>query len=567
VDWYLSDPRLVVVPLEHLSETGMRPALADVLVGARGWSRARVAVFDAAFARYWERSAALARRTPTWPAPRRRHVAVVAEAGAVRPYAQLLNTSAWTVWDADLDPERSDPELLAWLLVLGDRMAVTGEVATAPLHAAPWWFERTDAECAAFAAAAARATRPDADALRAVADALPWLRGLRHEALRPPVIVSPHRAVPGTGLLVPRALEAEPPALVARTAAVARRTLDGFRAAWRGPGRAAARALLDRLAAEAPRVLVTGDGGRILWDPAAPERREALAAALDGADDVAVRAVDADLAVVDRHTRAFLAALVDPDALPAPAPGTFQTGYSYLHAERRLVAYKLHEPGMERLAGPPLPFAREMLGARTAHEWAHLAEAAGWVPRTAGPERFTELLAAFAAQMDAVIAAAPTAVRARTAADTARLAAEGTHGSAGAALARIFLQRIPDWQANLVARRFMSAAEGEIYVRHNVRTLRPEYPPPALWRMLVRYLYEYQYLCPALGLAAVADPRAYLFHSTWFADDFLVTGVLDAARFDALAAAAGALCAAWAVDESRFRNGASSGRDSPQEYP
>ena len=97
---------------------------------------------------------------------------------------------------------------------------------------------------------------------------------------------------------------------------------------------------------------------------------------------MAVAAVHADLAAIDRHTRAFLAALVDPRRAAGAAAEHVQSGYTYLHAERRLIAYNLDEPGMERLHGPPLPFARAMVGARTVHEWAHLADDAGWVPRT-----------------------------------------------------------------------------------------------------------------------------------------------------------------------------------------
>jgi len=39
------------------------------------------------------------------------------------------------------------------------------------------------------------------------------------------------------------------------------------------------------------------------------------------------------------------------------------------------------------------------------------------------------------------------------------------------------------------------------------------------------------------------DPRDYFLYSTWFADDFLATGVIDEARFETLAAAVGRLCA------------------------
>jgi hypothetical protein len=524
----------------------MTRAFAALVSERRGWSPGRIALFDAAFARYFARSAALARRTRTWVAPRIRHVAVVADPQAVRPYVQLLNTSAWMLYECDVDPALSDAELVAFLLVLGDRMAVDREVTTAAVRTAAWWLERSDAECRRFAEAAARSPRPDAPGLRAVAAATGWLRQLRHERLRPPRVVSPHRPIPGTGLLVPRALEAEPPALVACWTAAARRAVGAYHAAWRATDAAAVRALSDWLAGEAPSLLVTGAGGTILWDPEVPERLGPLRAALRAAAGVAVASIHADLQVVDAHSRAFHAALVDPQALPPPPPSTQERGYSYLHRSRRLIAYNLHEPGLERLEGPPLPYARAMLGARTAHEWGHLAAAAGWVARRVPPERFAELRAAFAVQLDAAITAAPAAVRRTTARELAA-------ASPGTGLVRLFLRRIPDYQANLVARRFMSDAERETYARHNVRSLRDEYAPADLWRMLVRYLFEYQYLGPALAFTAVEDPRRYFLRSTWFAEDFLATGILDEARFAALAAAAARLCGCYAVDETRFR--------------
>ena len=99
----------------------------------------------------------------------------------VRPYVSLLNTSTWLLYASDVDPACSDPELLACLLAHGDWMAQTGEVAFAAVRGAAWWLERTDDECAAFAAAVARSARPDAAAWRALADALPWLRRLHHD--------------------------------------------------------------------------------------------------------------------------------------------------------------------------------------------------------------------------------------------------------------------------------------------------------------------------------------------------------------------------------------------------
>src|SRR5262249_18924146 len=198
-EYYFADPRLVLVPIEHLGASGMSREFGALVAARAGWSAAIIDLFDAGFARYWERSASLARRTATWPPPRRRHVAVVRQPRGVRPWVQLLNTSAWLVYASDLDPTCSDAEFLAFLLAHGDWMAQTGEVAFAAVRGAAWWLERSDDECAAFAAAAARSTPPDAAAWRALADALPRLRPLRPQAPPPPPVLSPRPAVPRTG--------------------------------------------------------------------------------------------------------------------------------------------------------------------------------------------------------------------------------------------------------------------------------------------------------------------------------------------------------------------------------
>jgi hypothetical protein len=188
-----------------------------------------------------------------------------------------------------------------------------------------------------------------------------------------------------------------------------------------------------------------------------------------------------------------------------------------------------------------------MLGARTVHEWAHLAVDAGWVPRVASDAEFDERQAQLAALLAGVIAELPSALRAMTARD---LVDVGADAAPAEGLVRLFLARMSDWQSNLLARRFLDDHEMETYVRHNIRTLRPSYPPPQLFRMLVRYLFEYQYL----ALSAVADPTTFLMRSTWFDADFVANGVLDARRFGELTAAGAALCASYAVDASRFRS-------------
>jgi hypothetical protein len=545
VDYYFADPRLILIPIEHLAPSGMSLEFAAVLDQRCGWSAAQTDFFDRSFGLYWSRSDGLAKRTRTWMPPRLRHVAIVVAPEDVRPYVQLLNTSAWMLYGSDFDPECSDPELAAYLFAHGDRMALSGEITLAALHNAAWWLERSDDECAAFAAAADRSTRPDAAGFQALARALPWLRRLRHETLDPPLVVSPHRAIPGTGLLVPQAIEHEPRGLVDAWAGAARRAVDAYKASWQTAPTNAVAEICEWLAGDPPPLLVTAEGGRILWDPEHPERLGALRTTLKRGDTAAVAAIGDDLRTVARHTRAFFGALAEPSALPMPDPATEQGGYSYLHRERRLIAYDIDEPGMERLCGPSLPYARAMLGARTIHEWAHLAVDAGWVPCVVGEDECRDRENRLAEALARVITALPAAVRSMTARDLAEV---GAGGSPAEALARLFLARMSDYQANLLAQRFLDRTEIETYLRHNIRTLRLTYAPSQLFRMLIRYLFEIQYL----KFSAVADPQTYFVRSTWFDADFFATGVLDGPRFAELVRAGAAICGAHAVDEARF---------------
>jgi hypothetical protein len=145
-----SDPRLVLIPIEHLSPAGVDRQFAGLLQRQAGWEAERVALFNHAFSLYWRRTQALAARTRTWMPPRIRHVGVVVEPSLVRPYVPLLNTSAWTVYESDVDPGRSNAEFAAYVLVHGDGMARTGEVTQAAIRSAAYWLPRRRPGCASF---------------------------------------------------------------------------------------------------------------------------------------------------------------------------------------------------------------------------------------------------------------------------------------------------------------------------------------------------------------------------------------------------------------------------------
>lgn len=543
--FYFYDPRLDLVAAEHIAADGIDADFAASLAKRPGWSADHVAVLERGIALYWDRYEKLAQGASYLSPPRLRCVGVVRTPETVRPYAQILNECTCTVYLDDLDPARSDPEFVAYLLAFGERAADTADILRVPVHLAPWWFDRTDEERAAFETAARQSTRPDAPLFQAVADAIPWLGELRHRRLRPVRKGSGHREIPGTGLLVPRSHESAPDELIGRVQSAAESTLGGFHARHSGDAEAVLDELIEWLRDRAPSVLVTDARGQLVWDPERASHTDALRARLAGAGPEILTSIRSDLECIDERSRRFLDSLREPSALPKPDPEAAQGGYSFLHHERGQIAYNLDEPGIERLLAPAIPYARAMLGARTLHEWGHLAVDAGWVPRAADDSAWAKLRASLSEQLEEIVRRLPKPVRQIAAADLTRLA---RRGSAGQQLVDIFVSRLPDFQANILAARYQSDAEREAYVRQNIRPLRREYPTSDVLRMLVRYLYELQYL----GFSEIDDPRTYFYEMTWFEADFFDTGILDEDRLDALSDAARALCHAHRIDEDQF---------------
>lgn len=545
--FYFHDPRMDLVAAEHLATDGLDPEAATALAARPGWSTGHVALLERAIELYWDRYDELAENAAYLSPPRLRNLAVVREASSVRPYAQILNESTTTLHLEDLDPARSDPEYVAYLLAFAERSSETGEILRTAVHLAPWWFARDDEQCARFRDAARASRRPDADLYRAIADALPWLRTLGHRALRPRRSPGAHREIPGTGLLVPRRHEAAPDQLIAEIQRAATTSLRAFHDRHRGPAPGPLEDLHEWLASAAPRVLIVDEHQRVLWDPSRPEHTEALAARLQPIGRAVVEHLRGDLACIEDRTSAFLDVLREPAALAPPDPEIAQGGYTFLHRDRGIIAYNLDEPGIERLLGPGIPYARAMLGARTLHEWAHAAVDSGWVPRTVDTAGWQSLRGALADALESILSDLPPAVRKRVAPDLERL---GHEGPASIALVDLFEHRLPDFQANILAARLQTEAEREAYVRQNIRPLRREYDAEAMLRMLVRYAYEFQYL----RFSAIGDPRTYFFEMTWFDIDFLEPGILTEPQLTALLEAGAALCDAHSVDETQVRS-------------
>lgn len=551
-DYAFSQDGLFVIPIEGLVPAGLSEAQREVLERRgplpAGWTE----LFDQAFRAYWTRAADLARRAPRhWFPPRVQNVCIVTRPAAVRPYFQPFHRSSWLLYASDFDPSESNVELGAFLFLQAERAGLARALVPAFAQNLSYWLLRSDGEVDLFRAAARACSRPDAEGYRALADALPWLRELRHVELAPAKLAVPggHATIPGTGLSVPRSALPRLEELLATWGRVAQGVVDRHYAGCARRTRDHAGELADWLREAAPRVLVTGADNALLWDPERPEEVAGLLAELAEIPDAAAASLRADLELAGRRSQRFVDALRAPEELPPPDPRSAdQNGLCYMHLERGEIAYNLRESGMQRLREPAPPFERALLGARAVHEWGHRAAAAGWIDvPEARRARWEELVAETAALHERILAAAPAALRRLCASSLARLTRG--HASPGPALVRFSLGRVEDFQSNLLSQRFLEPEERETYVRNQVRSLARELPPEAAFERLARYAYEIQYL----RFSAVPDPLAYFLRSTWFAEQYLAPGIVSEDDFHRLCATMGRLCDLYAVDEARFR--------------
>jgi hypothetical protein len=540
---------MFVIPIEHLSRDGIDAAFAEVLC-ARVVSEDWIALFNQAFRCYWGRCSGLFEQAPRyWFPPRLQHVCIVTDATRVRPYFQPFNKSSWLLYESDFDPAITNVELAAYQIVHAERMGLLQEVTQAVVYNLSYWLERTPEEVELFCSACRRATRPDAEGFRSLARAMPWVTGVHHEALRPATpSAGAIRAVPQTGLQLSPAEASKLEQLVRQWTGVARRTVASFHNRHARRGRDRAGELCAWLEQARPDVLLTGDAGSLLWDPRAASTISQLRGVLGGIGESAVERIRDDLLVIDQRTRRFVGSLRRPEALPAPHPDAIQGGLCYMHVARKKIAYNMREPGMDRLRAPAPPYERFMLGARAIHEWGHLAVEAGWVPVAPGRQSRQEALREqLADEFEQVCRDAPAAVRAITAEEIARLSRQ--HGGPGRGLAQVTCGRLPDYQANLLARRYLSDDERETYVRNNVYSLTLDYPSAKLFQRLARYVYEFQYL----RFSAVTDGLSFFLGSTWFREEYLAPQILSEARLIRLLDLVGEICDCYVVDTSQLK--------------
>lgn len=541
-----ASPKLFLIPAEHLSPSGMSAPFAEVLVGRRGLSRAWVDRFNEAFVLYVRRVSDLASRAPTyWRPPRSANLCIVQDAIGTRPYYLPFAQTSWLLYESDFDPDHPTAELGAYQLAHVERLASTGDPGVTWIHNLGYFLERSDAERSAFVEGCAASTRPDADAFVALGALMNDVPSFSHDQLGPKRPPADGTARIGfAGLNVPETHQAAFQTIAKSFLAEAHNaTARYYEAQQSGEPDGDADALLAWLAETAPRVLVTDQLGGVLWDCERPRDHQNLRAVVDGIGTRAATSLREDWSLIDRHSRAFTSALVDADGLVFPEAGLDQEDGIFMHAGRQMIAYSLVQPGLRTLAEEAPPYHRLLVGARTVHEWSHLAVEAG-VVRV--PERFADthadhqrrLIEAF----DEIVMQAPRDFRSTATEEVELLAQDGCH------LGELPLQRVGDYQANLLARAFLSEAEMEAYVRANVRPLIDE-EGVGPYLALARYAYEYQYL----RLTEIADPFAYFLATTWFAHSHVESGIVSLEEAKALFDRVSSLFDCYEIDETRIR--------------
>jgi hypothetical protein len=522
-DLYFAHQQMFLVPVEAIGPDGCSAEMAGLLRERHGLSDGWIELFDRSVRTYFERVAELYAKAPaSWFPPRRQNVCVVVDPDRTRPYYQPFDGSSWLVYASDFDPERSNVEYAVYQLVHAERLGAERQMGRAMALNLGWWLVRTPAQREAFASAARSADRPDAAAFVALADALPWIDSFYHAELRHPEGQpdEPYANIQGMHLYVPRSRVDDLKALVKTFDRVGSEVAQAYLElpGAEPPGAHALERLVSWLAHARPPVRIL-DAGEVSWDPQRGTETERLRARLKDVPASVLSSLQADLEVVGARTRRFFEAVLDPEGLPRDVHDVDSDGGTWVDPEHHVIVYALAQPGLDATAESAPPYHRLLLGARTMHEWGHLAADAGWIgiPDDARLDH-AAACAQMAAAYERLLEGA--SARFRDAATQELRAMNIAPARCGAALADLTQARTTDYLANLLMRELSPLAETEAYIRANVKTHVHE--PIGPIQQVARYAYEFQYLT----LSRMSDPLDYFLHSTWFVDYFLDTGLV-----------------------------------------
>lgn len=551
-DFYLGQDGVVLIPIEHLSREGLGREFQAALEARGAFSPEWLAFFNHAFACYWERALDLHARAPQyWMPPRVQHLCVYTATQGINPYSQLFHRSSWSLIASDFDPASSSLEYAVFQFFQAERANLMRQLLPALVANLNYFLTLAAEQLEDFEEGCQRSQRGDVSGFQALAAATSWISQCYHPSLKPPRLHLPgYIQIPYADLIMPASQQERLNDLQQAWAMAAQGVIERHFAFHAQPAPSKGQQVADWLIETRPSLLVAGKDGRLVWDPERPEAVDQLLPELAGVTAIAEERLIADLAVVDHHTRRFWACVRDPQGLAEPAPFMTPGGLSYVHPTRHLITYSLGDEGNRyRLQEPSPPFERLMLGARTLHEWGHLAAESGWIGvQEANKTHYDECRAALVACLEGLHASASATVRAATAMEMEHLRASSQSGNPFRFLVKLMITRSEDYQANLLAQRFLRPAEMETYLRHNVYSLVTETDTTGVYARLLRYAYQFQYL----RLSRIDHPLAFFLSSTWFPEEYFRRGILNEAQFQELLDRVGDLCDCYTIDESKF---------------
>ena len=545
---FLEHEAVFVVPAEAMATEGVATGFAAELKRKRGVSADWLSSFNRAFSDYSQRAKALnAHSANYWRPARTQNLVVAVDSTRVRPYFQPFHGSSWFVYASDFEAGSSSHELSVFLLFYVEHLGLVRDAMRAGARTLSYLLTLNDEQIADLCAGCLRTTRPDAVAFRTLAEHMPALRQLHHDDFSPAPEVSRDDCarIREAGLLVPKHLAPTVQGVAnvfGRAAEVAsQRYLTPFTDAA-GPEHA--EGFVQWLKQAQPQVLLNDEASGPLWDPNAPDSCERLRDAIQGMTQAAARSLQLDLQLVSDCSGTFLSCLKHPELLPKPTE-IEQEGGTYLHNSRKLLVYDLEQPGLLTLVEPAPPFHRQLLAARSIHEWGHLAVDAGWVRIPVDSERqHADALRALEELFDQILSQAPLSLQQQTCEEASSFSGKQVD-RVGPAYARLICDRASDFASNLLARHFLGD-ELRCYLRGNVRSLRPD--GLSLFNQLARHAYEFQYL----RLADFDDPTSYFFATTWAHETFIDSRLVTEQNLTRLFDAAYEVLRCYEVDHEAF---------------
>ncbi len=544
--FYFAHPDLFLLPIEHISPSGLSDTMAALLESRGRASPDFKTLFGEAFSRQWKASAELSRLDPaTFPPPRLVNIAVASNTARMHPYYQPFEGISVFVYESDFCASSSSVEHAAYQLLVAERLGQTRRASAAAMSALVYLLRLDSSGMQDFCEGARRSARPDCKSAQLIAERLPALRdalqiaGIDFQSSAPPT----HLRIKDTALAVRRDFIPALQELVKQLDQIASDTVNAY---YAGQAKRSADArpeydVIAFLKQEIPKVLVVSKQGDILWDPKWPEHTDKVLSALSSIGERPAKSLIEDLRVVGDVTDRFFNQIKGSERFRIPVQSLEEAGGVYLNHSHKLIAYALEQPGLSPLLEEAPPYHRLLLAARSMHEWGHVAVEANVIDvPPANTDAFEAAKVKVADLLFHIADAMPKAVQPLVEDEMKDIKKWGTH------LSDLPFARNEDYRSNMMCKRLLPPEPVQAYARANIRSLAAE--SIGLIRKLARYAYEAQYL----WLAEVPEPWAYFLAGTYFREEYIDSGLLSEEDAQSLFSAVAEVCACYTFDEKYF---------------